>query len=35
MNNPKSQLIKTLELSTNYSLKRKNNLEKINFIKAN
>ena len=31
MNNPKSQLIKTLELSINYSKKRKNNLEKNNF----
>ena len=31
MHNPKSQLIKTLELSINYSLKRKNNLEKNNF----
>ena len=31
MNNPKSELIKTLELSINYSLKRINNLEKNNF----
>ena len=31
MNNPKSQLIKTFELSINYSLKRKNNLEKNKF----
>ena len=35
MNNAKSKLIKTLELSINYSLKRKNNLEKISFIKVN
>lgn len=35
MNNPKSELIKTLELSINYSLKRINNLKKIAFIKAN
>ena len=35
MNNPKSQLIKTLELSINYSLKGINNLEKITFIKTN
>ena len=28
MNNPKSELIKTLELSINYSLKRINNLKK-------
>ena len=35
MNNPKSELIKTLELSINYSLIRINNLEKITFIKAN
>ena len=31
MNNPKSELIKTLELSVNYSLKRINNLEKNNL----
>ena len=31
MNYPKSELIKTLELSINYSLKRINNLEKNNF----
>ena len=31
MNNPKSELIKTLELSVNYSLKRINTLEKNNF----
>ena len=35
MNNPKSELIKTLELSINYSLNRINHLEKITFIKAN
>ena len=35
MNNPKSELIKTLELSINYSQKRINNLKKIAFIKAN
>ena len=35
MNNPKSELIKTLELSINYSQKRINNLKKITFIKAN
>ena len=35
MNNPKSELIKTLELSINYSLKRINNLEKTTFSEAN
>ena len=35
MNNPKSELIKTLELSINYSLIRINNFEKITFIKVN
>ena len=35
MNNPKSELIKTLEYLINYSLKRINNLKKITFIKAN
>ena len=34
MNKPKSELIKTLELSINYSLKRINNLEKNNFYKS-
>ena len=33
MNNPKSELIKTLELSVNYSLKRINNLEKNNLYR--
>ncbi len=33
MNNPKSELIKTLELSVNYSLKRINTLEKNNFYR--
>ena len=33
MNNPKSELIKTLELSINYSLKRINTLEKNNFYR--
>ena len=35
MNYPKSELIKTLELSINYSLKIINNLEKNNFFKDN
>ena len=35
MNNPKSELIKTLELSINYSQKKINNLEKNNFFKDN
>ena len=35
MKNPESELIKTLELSINYSLKIINNIEKITFIKAN
>ena len=35
MNNPKSELIKTLELSINYSQKRINILKKITFIKVN
>ena len=33
MNNPKSELIKTLEVSVNYSLKRINTLEKNNFYR--
>ena len=33
MKNPKSELIKTLELSINYSLKIINNIEKNNFYK--
>ena len=33
MNNPKSELIKTLELSVNCSLKRINTLEKNNFYR--
>ena len=33
MNNPKCELIKTLELSVNYSLKRINTLEKNNFYR--
>ena len=33
MNNPKSELIKTLELTVNYSLKRINTLEKNNFYR--
>ena len=35
MNNPKSELIKTLELSINYAQKNKKFRKKITFLKDN